>query len=63
MTMVLSLMPRSSTDFRRLADVSVVFHHAVGVIIPGHAALYHLNAEQEPEMPYWPKDDPEFLKV
>ena len=19
--------------------------------------LYHLNAEQEPEMPYWPKDD------
>ena len=20
--------------------------------------LYHLNAEQEPEMPYWPKDDP-----
>jgi arylsulfatase A-like enzyme len=29
--------------------------------------LYHLNAEQEPEMPYWPKDsDPtyaEFLKV
>jgi arylsulfatase A-like enzyme len=25
--------------------------------------LYHLNAEQEPEMPYWPKDDPDFLKV
>jgi arylsulfatase A-like enzyme len=25
--------------------------------------LYHLNAEQEPEMPYWPKDDPEFLKL
>src|SRR3984885_9624146 len=25
--------------------------------------LYHLNAEQEPEMPYWPKDDPVFLKV
>ena len=25
--------------------------------------LYHLNAEQEPEMPYWPKDDPEFLKA
>jgi len=25
--------------------------------------LYHLNAEQEPEMPYWPNDDPEFLKV
>jgi arylsulfatase A-like enzyme len=25
--------------------------------------LYHLNAEQEPEMPYWPKDDPTFLKV
>jgi arylsulfatase A-like enzyme len=25
--------------------------------------LYHLNAEQEPEMPYWPKDDPAFLKV
>ncbi len=24
--------------------------------------LYHLNAEQEPEMPYWPKDDPAFLK-
>jgi arylsulfatase len=25
--------------------------------------LYHLNAEQEPEMPYWPTDDPVFLKV
>src|SRR5277367_2916102 len=25
--------------------------------------LYHLNAEQEPEMPYWPKDDAEFLMV
>jgi arylsulfatase A-like enzyme len=25
--------------------------------------LYHLNAEQEPEMPYWPKDDLTFLKV
>jgi arylsulfatase A-like enzyme len=25
--------------------------------------LYHLNAEQEPEMPYWPKDDPQFLKM
>jgi arylsulfatase len=25
--------------------------------------LYHLNAEQEPEMPYWPKDDPAFLKM
>jgi arylsulfatase A-like enzyme len=25
--------------------------------------LYHLNAEQEPEMPYWPKDDATFLKV
>jgi len=25
--------------------------------------LYHLNAEQEPEMPYWPKDDPTFLEV
>jgi arylsulfatase A-like enzyme len=25
--------------------------------------LYHLNAEQEPEMPYWPKDDPAFLKL
>ena len=22
--------------------------------------LYHLNAEQEPEMPYWPKDDRRF---
>jgi arylsulfatase A-like enzyme len=25
--------------------------------------LYHLNAEQEPEIPYWPKDDPVFLKA
>ncbi|NKL45598.1 sulfatase-like hydrolase/transferase [Rhizobium leguminosarum bv. viciae] len=25
--------------------------------------LYHLNAEEEPEAPYWPKDDTEFLKV
>ncbi|PWK68475.1 arylsulfatase [Aminobacter sp. AP02] len=25
--------------------------------------LYHLNAEQEPESPNWPKDDPEFLKA
>ncbi len=25
--------------------------------------LYHLNAEQEPEMPYWPKNDPVFLKA
>lgn len=25
--------------------------------------LYHLNAEQEPEMPYWPTDDPTFQKV
>jgi arylsulfatase len=25
--------------------------------------LYHLNAEEEPEAPYWPKDDPEFLKA
>ena len=25
--------------------------------------LYHLNAEEEPEQPYWPKDDKEFLKV
>jgi arylsulfatase len=25
--------------------------------------LYHLNAEEEPERPYWPKDDPEFLKA
>src|SRR5271167_4342279 len=24
--------------------------------------LYHLNAEEEPERPYWPKDDAEFLK-
>jgi len=24
--------------------------------------LYHLNAEEEPERPYWPKDDPEFIK-
>jgi arylsulfatase len=24
--------------------------------------LYHLNAEEEPEAPYWPKDDQEFLK-
>ncbi len=24
--------------------------------------LYHLNAEEEPERPYWPKDDPRFLK-
>jgi arylsulfatase A-like enzyme len=24
--------------------------------------LYHLNAEEEPERPYWPKDDPTFLK-
>jgi arylsulfatase A-like enzyme len=24
--------------------------------------LYHLNAEEEPERPYWPKDDKEFLK-
>jgi arylsulfatase A-like enzyme len=24
--------------------------------------LYHLNAEEEPERPYWPKDDQEFLK-
>ena len=24
--------------------------------------LYHLNAEEEPEHPYWPKDDPDFLK-
>ncbi len=23
--------------------------------------LYHLNAEEEPERPYWPKDDPAFL--
>jgi arylsulfatase A-like enzyme len=25
--------------------------------------LYHLNAEEEPERPYWPKDDPAFTKV
>ncbi|MGO4503683.1 arylsulfatase [Dyella sp. 2YAF14] len=25
--------------------------------------LYHLNAEEEPERPYWPKDNPDFLKV
>ena len=25
--------------------------------------LYHLNAEEEPERPYWPKDDQEFLKA
>ena len=25
--------------------------------------LYHLNAEEEPERPYWPKDDPSFLKA
>lgn len=25
--------------------------------------LYHLNAEEEPERPYWPKDDPEFVKT
>jgi arylsulfatase A-like enzyme len=25
--------------------------------------LYHLNAEEEPEAPYWPKDNPEFLKM
>ncbi|HWL09223.1 MAG TPA: sulfatase-like hydrolase/transferase, partial [Planctomicrobium sp.] len=24
--------------------------------------LYHLNAEEEPERPYWPKDDPAFVK-
>jgi arylsulfatase A-like enzyme len=24
--------------------------------------LYHLNAEEEPERPYWPKDNPVFLK-
>ncbi|MFC0283305.1 arylsulfatase [Camelimonas abortus] len=24
--------------------------------------LYHLNAEEEPERPYWPKDNPEFVK-
>jgi arylsulfatase len=25
--------------------------------------LYHLNAEEEPEQPFWPKDDPAFLKA
>jgi arylsulfatase A-like enzyme len=25
--------------------------------------LYHLNAEEEPEAPYWPKDDAAFLKA
>ncbi|WP_370467979.1 arylsulfatase [Nitrospira sp. KM1] len=25
--------------------------------------LYHLNAEEEPERPYWPKDDSQFLKA
>ncbi|HUK34660.1 MAG TPA: arylsulfatase [Vicinamibacterales bacterium] len=25
--------------------------------------LYHLNAEEEPERPYWPGDDPQFLKA
>jgi arylsulfatase len=25
--------------------------------------LYHLNAEEEPEQPYWPKDDQNFLKA
>ena len=25
--------------------------------------LYHLNAEEEPEHPAWPKDDPAFAKV
>jgi arylsulfatase A-like enzyme len=25
--------------------------------------LYHLNAEEEPEQPYWPKGDPAFLKL
>jgi len=25
--------------------------------------LYHLNAEEEPERPYWPKDNPAFLKA
>lgn len=25
--------------------------------------LYHLNAEEEPEQPYWPGDDPSFLKA
>jgi arylsulfatase len=25
--------------------------------------LYHLNAEEEPQRPYWPKDDPAFTKA
>jgi len=25
--------------------------------------LYHLNAEEEPERPYWPKNNPDFLKA
>jgi len=25
--------------------------------------LYHLNAEEEPERPYWPKDDPMYVKA
>src|SRR5690349_5828836 len=25
--------------------------------------LYHLNAEEEPERPYWPKNDPAFLRA
>ncbi|KAB0495781.1 arylsulfatase [Pseudomonas vancouverensis] len=25
--------------------------------------LYHLNAEEEPERPYWPKDNPAFVKA
>jgi arylsulfatase A-like enzyme len=25
--------------------------------------LYHLNAEEEPERPYWPSNNPEFLKM
>lgn len=25
--------------------------------------LYHLNAEEEPERPYWPKDDPAWVKA
>jgi arylsulfatase A-like enzyme len=25
--------------------------------------LYHLNAEEEPERPYWPSNDPQFLKA
>ncbi len=25
--------------------------------------LYHLNAEEEPERPYWPKDDPAYAKA